>query len=181
MKLIKSIVSTVVLVVVLLGSIYGAYRLFPLRYLHEIRLASDEMDVDRYLVAALIKAESNFEIDAISRAEAKGVMQLTDDTAQFCAKKLGIDLKEGDIYSPAVNIRLGVFYLKRMLEMFNGDEALAVAAYNAGEGRVHEWLNNPEYSTDGENLKIIPYAETERHVKKIETYKKIYKVLYPNL
>ena len=108
-------------------------------------------------------------------------MQLTDETAQFCAEKMGIELNEGDIYSPAINIRLGTFYLSRMLNLFDGDERLAVAAYNAGEGRVQEWLKNPTLSTDGESLDFIPYEETRRHVEKIETYKKIYKLLYPNL
>ncbi|MBQ3110135.1 MAG: lytic transglycosylase domain-containing protein [Clostridia bacterium] len=181
MKLIRSIVSTFIVAIVIIGSIFCAYRLFSLKYVHEIRQSADEMGVDRFLVAALIKAESNFNVDAISRADAKGVMQLTDETAQFCAEKMGIELNEGDIYSPAINIRLGTFYLSRMLNLFDGDERLAVAAYNAGEGRVQEWLKNPTLSTDGESLDFIPYEETRRHVEKIETYKKIYKLLYPNL
>ena len=181
MKLIRSIVSALVITALLLGVIWGAYTLFPLKYLDEIRLFSAQMDLDPYLVTALIKAESNFGEGAVSRADAKGVMQLTDDTAQFCAQKLNIELKEGDIYSPHINIRLGTFYLKRMLTLFDGDESLAVAAYNAGEGRVREWLKNPEYSTDGESLENIPYEETKRHVEKIKMYKKVYKLLYPNI
>ncbi len=181
MKLIRSIVSLVIIVIIIIGAIYGAYRLFPLRYLYDIRTVSDEMGVDRYLVAALIKAESNFESDAVSSANAKGVMQLTDETAAFCASKMGFELKVGDIYSPSINIRLGVYYLKRMLDLFDGNEELAVAAYNAGEGRVKEWLNDPTLTTDGETLDIIPYKETEKHVEKINIYKKVYKLLYPNL
>lgn len=181
MKLIRSIVSTLLIVAVILGAIYSAYRLFPLKYLYEIRQSADEIGIDRFLVTALIKAESNFNVDAISRADAKGVMQLTDETAQFCAEKLGMELKDGDIYSPAINIRLGTFYLGRMLTLFNGDEGLAVAAYNAGEGRVREWLKDPALSTDGESLDVIPYEETRRHVEKIAMYKKIYKLLYPNI
>lgn len=181
MKIIRSIVSTLIIVVILLAAIAGAYKLFPLKYLHEIRTYADEMGVDRYLVAALIKAESNFDVNAVSRADAKGVMQLTDSTALFCAEKLGVEFESGDIYSPAVNIRLGVFYLKRMLELFNDDESLAVAAYNAGEGRVRQWLDDPSLTTDGEKLHSIPYKETERHVQKIKMYKKIYKLLYPNM
>lgn len=181
MKLIKSLVSTLLVVIIILGATYGAYRLFPLKYLHEIRSFSDEMGVDRYLVAALIKAESNFNANVVSSAGAKGVMQLTDETARFCAGKLQLEFNESDVYSPAVNIRLGVYYLKRTLELFNGNEDLAIAAYNAGEGRVREWLNDPTLSPDGERLHTIPYEETRKHVEKIATYKKIYKVLYPNL
>ncbi len=181
MKLIKSILATLLTVAVLVGAVMASYRLFPLKYLGEIRQFSEEMGVDKYLVVSLIKAESNFNPDAVSSAKAKGVMQLTDETAQFCAEKLGITLNEGDIYKSEINIRLGVYYLKRMLELFGGDEDLAVAAYNAGEGRVREWLKDPTLSTDGESLQIIPYEETRKHVKKIATYKKVYKLLYPNI
>ncbi|MGM9551784.1 MAG: lytic transglycosylase domain-containing protein [Clostridia bacterium] len=181
MKFIRNILSTLLAIMVLIGAVITAYRLFPIKYVEEIRNVSVEMGVDKYLVAALIKAESNFKSDALSNANAKGVMQLTDETAAFCAEKMGIVLDEGDIYDPYVNIRLGVYYLKRTLELFDGDETLAVAAYNAGEGRVKEWLNDPTFSTDGESLHIIPYEETRRHVEKINSYKKIYKLLYPNL
>ncbi|MBQ8003382.1 MAG: lytic transglycosylase domain-containing protein [Clostridia bacterium] len=181
MKLIKSLLGTALTVALLLGAIWGAYRLFPLKFIDEIRLYSDEMGVDRHLTASLIKAESNFNENAVSGADAKGVMQLTDETAAFCASKLGITINDGDIYNPDINIRLGVYYLKRMLDIFGGDESLAVAAYNAGEGRVAQWLADPSVSTDGATLESIPYKETERHVKKINVYKKIYKLLYPNL
>ncbi|MBR5535673.1 MAG: lytic transglycosylase domain-containing protein [Clostridia bacterium] len=181
MKLIKGIVGLFITFAILCGAVWGIYRLFPLKYLTEIRTVCGELNVDPYLVAALIKAESNFNMDAISRADAKGVMQLTDETAEFCAEKLNMELAEGDIYSPKVNIRLGSYYLKRMLDLFEGDEALAIAAYNAGAGRVKKWLKNPEYSPDGESLQVIPYEETKNHVKKIEAYKKIYKILYPNI
>jgi len=108
-------------------------------------------------------------------------MQLTDTTAEYCAGNLGITLSEGDIYKPEINIKLGVYFLKRLLDLYDGDEDLAIAAYNAGEGRVNEWLANPEYSTDGETLDSIPYRETERHVEKIRFYKWVYRILYPNL
>ena len=159
----------------------GLYRLFPIRYTALLREEAAKNDVDKYLVAALIKAESNFTADAISSADARGLMQLTDDTARYCADQLGIDLSDSDIYDPEINIKLGVYYLKLMLERFDGNEDLAAAAYNAGEGNVANWLSDPSYSTDGVNLDAIPYSETENHVKKIAFYKQIYKLLYPNL
>lgn len=181
MKLLKKLILPIVAIVALICSVIGVYRLFPLKYVDHIRQVSEEMNVDPYLVAALIKAESNFDKNAVSDAGAKGVMQLTDETALFCAQKLGLELKEGDLYRPEVSIRLGAYYLKRTLELFDGDETLAVAAYNAGEGRVREWLQNEKYSSDGKSLDTIPYSETKNHVEKIADYKKIYKVLYPNL
>lgn len=181
MKLIKSMLSVLLIVAILLGVLWGIYTLYPLKYIDEIRESADEMGVDRYLVAALIKAESNYNPAAVSSAGAMGVMQLTEETALFCSEKLGVTLSEGDIFTPEVNIRLGTYYLKRTMELFNNDESLAVAAYNAGEGRVRGWLNDERYSSDGETLHTIPYEETKNHVEKIENYKKIYKMLYPNL
>ncbi len=182
MKHIKRILSLVlVLTVFAVIGIGVLYHLFPLKYVDTIRSCSEEMGVDPFLVAALIKAESNYDSLALSKAQAKGVMQLTDETALFCAEKLKMEIEDGDIYKPEVNIKLGVYYLKRMQTLFNGDDSLAVAAYNAGEGRVREWLSEPAYSSDGVTLDVIPYSETEKHVEKINNYKKIYKLLYPNL
>lgn len=181
MKFLKKTVAMVVVAAVLFGAIGVIYYLYPLKYTSDIREYSEEMGVDPHLVAALIKAESNFDKDAQSDAGAKGVMQLTDETARFCAEKLGIELKDGDVYNPDINIRLGVYYLKRTFELFDGDVTLAVAAYNAGEGRVRAWLRDERYSSDGKTLHTIPYEETKNHIEKIQTYQKVYKILYPNL
>lgn len=181
MKFLKYMVCLLIIFVLAGALLLIVYGFFPMKYTDIIRREAKSQGVDKFLVAALIKAESNFDTKAVSAAEAKGVMQLTDETAAFCAEKMGITLNDGDIYKPEINIKLGVCYLKRMLEMYQDDEDMAIAAYNAGEGRVREWLNDPEYSTDGEKLDNIPYEETKKHVEKIRMYKKIYSVLYPNL
>ena len=179
MRVLRTFFATLLTVILVIGMVVGAYTVFPLKNVEDIRSISREMGIDRYLVAALIKAESNFDESAISKADAKGLMQLTDETAMFCAEKMGMELGEGDVYNPEINIRLGSFYLKRLLDMFDGNVDSAIAAYNAGEGRVKEWLGNKEYSSNGEELDNIPYGETKRHVKKIAQYQKIYKLLYP--
>lgn len=181
MKIFGKLMGVILTVALLCGAVALLYVIYPLRYTHSIRQCSEEMGLDPYLVTALIKAESNFECDAKSSKDAKGLMQLTDETAAFCAQKLGIELKEGDVYDPKINIRLGSCYLKRTMDIFNQDDKMAIAAYNAGEGRVKEWLADKRYSADGETLDTIPYEETKKHVKKIEMYRKIYKILYPNL
>ncbi len=181
MKIFGKTIAMIVLVTLLCTAVAMLYVIYPLRYTHSIRLCSEQMDIDPYLVTALIKAESNFDCDATSSKNAKGVMQLTDETAEFCARKMGIELNDSDVYDPTINITLGCCYLRRTLDIFNQDETLAIAAYNAGEGRVKEWLADKRYSADGEKLDNIPYEETKNHVKKIELYRKIYKILYPNL
>lgn len=181
MKFFKYTFITAAVLALAALALLGVYRLFPLRYTAILQYEAAENGVDKYLAAALIKAESNFTADAVSIAEAKGLMQLTDATALYCAGQLGVQLNDGDIYDPEINIKLGMYYLKLMLERFGGNEDLAVAAYNAGEGNVANWLSDPSYSTDGESLDTIPYSETESHVKKIAFYKRVYKLLYPNL
>lgn len=181
MKFVKKLMAIVLVMLLIAGVVMGIYTIYPLKHAEHIRQVADSTGVDRYLVAAMIKAESNYNENALSKANAKGLMQLTDETAAFCAEKMGMELKDGDVFDPETNIRLGVYYYKRVLEIFNYNEELAIAAYNAGEGRVREWLSNESYSSDGESLDVIPYKETENHIKKIKKYQKIYKFLYPNL
>lgn len=181
MKIFRKLITILLVFLVFFGSIVLLYGIFPLKYTSLIRSVSEEAGVDPYLVTALIKAESNFKYDAVSQKGAKGLMQLTDETAFFCAEKIGIEIKEGDVYNPEVNIKLGVCYLKRTLDLFNSDTRLAVAAYNAGEGRVREWLADVRYSEDGKTLTTVPYEETKNHIEKIEFYQKMYRILYPNL
>ena len=181
MKFIKKLMAFVLVIMVIFGVVMGVYTLYPLKYTEYIRTVSEETGIDKYLIASIIRAESNYDEKALSNAGAKGLMQLTDETAAFCAEKMGIELNDGDVFNPEINIRLGVYYYKRVLELFDYDETLAIAAYNAGEGRVRAWLSNESYSSDGKTLDVIPSKETENHIKKIENYQKIYKFLYPNL
>ena len=129
------------------------------------------------LVYAIMKAESGFNERAVSRAGAVGLMQLMPSTARFVCEREGVvydgtKLSEGDY-----NVTLGCMYLVYLLSKF---EVLntAVAAYNAGEGTVEKWLNDKSLSRDGKNLTDIPYRETREYVKKVCSYRKIYKMIY---
>lgn len=154
------------------------YRLFPSRHGDIINKYCDEFDVSPHLVMALIKAESNFDEDAVSHAGAKGLMQLTDETFEHCMKVLGREPSAEDISNPDTNIYAGVWYLSYLLEKYDGDITKAVAAYNAGATNVDKWLQNPELSPDGKTLADIPFGETKRHCEKISRYYKIYEFLY---
>ena len=128
--------------------------------------------LDGALVYSVMKAESNFQEDAESDAGAVGIMQLLPSTAAFVCEREGIPfdavrLKEGEY-----NVTLGCAYLSYLLEVF--EEETALAAYNAGEGRVREWLKDGRYSANGRTLFHIPYPETARYLKKIFFFRKIY-------
>ena len=180
-KIIKfiAIVLSIFTLIYLLDDGYNflMHTIYPLRYKEQIEKYSQEYDLDKFLVMAVIKAESNFIRDAHSGV-ARGLMQVTDDTANWISKELGAPFDPEDIEDPEKNIEFGCFYLSYLLNHYGDDETLALAAYNAGMGNVRKWLENPEHSPDGVTLKNIPFKETRDYVKKINKYKLIYKKLY---
>lgn len=160
------------------GNILRAF--FPLAYEEVITNYAQEYGVDEHLVMAVIKAESNFETDAVSHKTAKGLMQLMPDTANWIAGKLGLgSLSEEALLTPEMNIGLGCYYLSYLEELYDGDLTCVLAAYNAGHGNVDRWLLDPAYSADQKTLTKIPYAETEQYVAKVKNYLRIYRMLYP--
>lgn len=128
----------------------------PAHYDPIIRQLSNQYDVDYHLVRAVIKVESDFNPSVVSKKGAQGLMQLMPETAQ--------DMNVKDVFDPQDNIRGGVKYLRRLLDMFGEDLPLTLAAYNAGENVVKKY-----------NLQIPPYQETQEYVKKVLRYFDEYK------
>ncbi len=151
-------------------------KLFPAPYQDTINKYCKKYCVDKWIVTALIKAESNFNEDAVSHAGAKGIMQVTDETFSFCRENTKIE--SNDIFSPEANIHAGVWYLSYLTEKYDGNTRNALAAYNAGMGNVDKWLKDARYSSDGKTLQEIPFSETVRYTEKINRYKIIYRILY---
>ncbi len=151
-------------------------KLFPAPYMDTIDKYCKKYSVDKWIVTALIKAESNFNEDAVSHAGAKGIMQVTDETFSFCRENT--DIKNPDIFSPNSNIHAGVWYLSYLIKKYEGNTQNALAAYNAGMGNVDKWLKDTRYSSDGKTLEKIPFSETVRYTEKINRYKIIYSILY---
>ena len=176
-KFFKIVIAFVLLIAISSFTILTFYALFPIKYEKEISAYCKEFDVDKSLVYALIKAESNFNEKASSDANAKGLMQITDETFAFCAEKLQID-KSVSIYDTDTNLRAGIWYLSYLLEKYDGNVENAIAAYNAGFSNVDKWLSSPDYSKNGETLDKVPFGETQRYIEKIIKYKKIYSILY---
>lgn len=156
----------------------GLCILFPIEHYDVIKKYSEEYGLDPALVCAVINTESGFDADAQSSKGAKGLMQLMDDTANWIAPQIPIEnfnvfrLKE-----PELNIQLGCWYLSYLEKRYNGNLTLIVAAYNAGAGNIEKWLDNENYSNDGETLSHIPYRETNNYVIKIKINCFIYRQL----
>ena len=179
MKFKKIIICLIVAIVILVGGKYSIKKyLYPYKYKEIIDKYSYEYNLDPFLVLAVIKTESNFNTDAESSKGAKGLMQIMDSTGEWIGSKVEIDKFNANmLYDPEINIEFGCWYLNSLLKEFS-DLSLALAAYNGGSGNVTKWLNNPEYSSDGENLTYIPFKETKKYVDKVNTRYNVYKFLY---
>lgn len=152
--------------------------LYPLEYSDIVNEMAEEYDLDPSFVFAVIHTESKFDANAQSSAQAKGLMQITDDTYRWALRRAGE--QEGDsedLFVPEINIRYGCYILTLLAEQFEDTETV-LAAYNAGQGRVQEWLENPAYSNDGKTLEKIPYEETAEYVRRVLTAQKRYQRLY---
>ena len=151
--------------------------------LHEkfVSMYSDEYGVDENLVFAVIKAESNFQEDAVSHKDALGLMQIMKETAEDVARKYNIEIdfnnSEREILNVQNNIKIGTKYLAVLLEKYKNIE-VAVAAYNAGIGTVDNWIEKEIIKSDGSDIENIPYKETNNYVRKILRNYKIYQDLY---
>jgi soluble lytic murein transglycosylase len=149
--------------------------LYPLDYKETIVEYADCYGINRALVFAMVKSESSFNKKAVSSKGAKGLMQITDKTAEYIAKKLGVE--EYDLFDEKTNVNFGCYYIKYLYVRFKDIET-ALVAYNAGEGNVSLWLTNEEYSKDGKTLLNIPFNESREYLQKIklnfENYKKLY-------
>ena len=179
MKVKKFIIWFIIASVILIGGKYSIKNyIYPYKYSEIVNKYSYEYDLDPLLVLSVIKTESNFNIESESIKGAKGLMQIMDSTGEWIAEKLEVDnFNPNMIYEPEINIRFGCWYLNNLLMEF-GDLSLALAAYNGGSGNVTKWLNDPEYSSDGENLTYIPFKETKKYVDKVSTRYNIYKFIY---
>jgi peptidoglycan lytic transglycosylase len=151
----------------------------PLRHDDIIRQQARDKRLNPALIAAVIYAESRFRDGQTSSAGALGLMQLTPQTAHDIARKSGgIEFRVDDLATPQVNIAYGSFYLRYLLDRYGGNEAFALAAYNAGEGNVDRWIDAARRRGVGLTVEAIPFAETREYVKKVERYKHEYRRNY---
>lgn len=166
------------IIVLILNTKNMLRRIYPVKYGDTILDAAAMYNLDPLLVCAVIKTESNFNPNAQSGKNAKGLMQITDPTAEWIREKANnfSSLKLTD--APEENIFMGCFYIDYLLNYYNGNEKNALAAYNAGFNTVNRWLSDRSLSSDGVNLDKIPYRETELYVTKVLNNKRIYTLLY---
>jgi soluble lytic murein transglycosylase len=155
--------------------------LFPEPYWTTIKIESAKNNLDPYLVASLIRQESEFNPSVISYANAYGLMQLLPSVGKSLAREQGISHFETfQLLDPDTNIRLGTRYLRQMLDKFGGVQEYALAAYNAGDSRVTDWQAAGPYNGIDEFVESIPFSQTREYVQAILRNIEIYRAIDAN-
>ena len=175
-KLTKLLLGVIILITLIVGVLRFMCFLYPNEYKTSVNKYSNMYDLSDELVYAVIRAESKFDENAVSAKGAVGLMQIMEPTGDWAAEKIGLD--SVDLYDPDTNIHIGCFYLAYLLDMYDEDLKCTLAAYNAGQTNVNQWLEDEKYSKDGKNLDKIPFDETEKYVEKVTNNIKKYGFLY---
>jgi soluble lytic murein transglycosylase len=154
--------------------------IFPQPYWGDLVADSERNGLDPYLVASLIRQESEFNAGAVSKANAIGLMQLLPSVGKQNAKQEGIKkFQAAELLNPAINLELGTRNLRQVLDRFGGQAEYALAAYNAGDMPVRQWLAVGDYKDVPEFVESIPYTETREYVQAIMRNREMYRALYP--
>ncbi len=177
-KIIGFIILTILTVI---GLSYGiiAYQSSrtQINYQDQIKKYSDKYNVDPLLTAAIVKVESDFDNDAQSHQNAKGLMQLLDETAKHSAEVIGEKYYPEKLNDIDYNLNLGVGYYDYLFKYYNNKE-LALAAYNGGVGNVDKWIDEGLLNKDDPDISKIPFNETRQYVTKVLSNYNVYKTFY---
>ncbi|MFC0216196.1 lytic transglycosylase domain-containing protein [Paenibacillus chartarius] len=161
------------------NSTFVAKKLYPIYYQQEIRDSAANYELDPFLIAAIIRVESNYKTGQQSKKGAIGMMQIMPDTAQWIVEAGGHPKHTLDeLHDVGVNINLGSWYVSWLLKHYDGSLLYATAAYNAGQGNVDKWKDAGTWDGTLENIKDIPFGETRHYVQRVLYYWKKYHKLY---
>lgn len=177
-KIIGFIILTILTVI---GLSYGiiAYQTSrtQINYQDQIKKYSDKYNVDPLLTAAIVKVESDFDNDAQSHQNAKGLMQLLDETAKHSAEVIGEKYYPEKLNDIDYNLNLGVGYYDYLFKYYNNKE-LALAAYNGGVGNIDKWIDEGLLDKNDPDISKIPFNETRQYVTKVLSNYNVYKTFY---
>ena len=153
--------------------------LFPRPYWDQLVADAQTNGLDPFLVASLIRQESEFNPGAVSQANAYGLMQLLPSAGKSEAKKEGVkDFTTNSLLNPTINLQLGTRDLRQSLDRYSGQVEYALAAYNAGDTPVRQWIAMNDYKDMPEWVESIPYTETREYVQGIMRNREMYRAVY---
>lgn len=187
MKLLKRMLSLIIIIIIFLLTLFYFVIYMNITDRHKpfikyINKYSQEYKVDKNIIAAIVKIESDFTPEAISQANARGLMQIIPDTGKWVANKLGEEFNLDKLLNPEVNIKYGTYYLSWLIDYYENNLDYAVMAYNAGFGNVDTWIK--EGLVKNKNYDNIPFEETKNYINKFNriynSNKKIFNSYYTN-
>jgi soluble lytic murein transglycosylase len=153
------------------------HTIFPLPYEALVRQEAGRNGIDPMLVAGVMRQESTFQADAVSRAGAIGLMQVLPKTGHLLARRLKLRYSREKLNDPEYNLRLGTLYLADLLKQFGSPEA-ALAAFNAGEDRISTWQAERKYEEIPELVESIPFTETREYIQIVLRNAEVYRMIY---
>jgi soluble lytic murein transglycosylase len=162
------------------GPLGDAVREFtlPLRHDDIIRQQASDKGLDAALIAAVIYEESRFR-DQTSHAGARGLMQITPETADFIANRSGgVRFRQSDLATPQINIAYGAWFLRYLIDHYDGNETLAIAAYNAGQTNVDGWVERAGGPESFDAARDVPFPETRAYVENVQERRSEYRDHY---
>lgn len=150
---------------------------YPKPYPQEVEETAGEFGLDPLLLYAIMREESRYDPEAISRAYAQGLMQIIPSTREWIAEQMKIEVDPIEIFDPGMNIHLGAWYLRHLLDYFEEDLDYAVAGYNGGPGNVNKWKENPLIQEKADFFRWIGSGETREYVPKVLLSYEVYRWL----
>lgn len=151
---------------------------YPTPYANVVEAAAVEYDFDPLLIWAIMRQESRYDSDAISYVGARGLMQIMPATQTWIAEEMGREISPGEAFDLDTNVEMAVWLLRFLLDYFDGDLELVLAAYNGGAGSVDAWLGNPLVSDRDDFLRWIEYRETREYLGHVMLNYEVYQFFY---
>ncbi|MDO4661776.1 MAG: lytic transglycosylase domain-containing protein [Tissierellia bacterium] len=185
MKVIKQILRIIIYIIIAIAVsialsfsvIYYQTSRENFKYQEEIEKYANEYNMDPMLISAIVKVESGFNNEAQSQKDAKGLMQLMNETAQHISDLEGIDYIPEKLEDPDYNLMLGTSYIRYLYDYY-GNIDLALAAYNGGIGNVDDWIKDGTIQRNNPNVDNIPIEETRQYVKKVNANYNVMRTFY---
>ncbi|HLG96121.1 MAG TPA: transglycosylase SLT domain-containing protein [Bryobacteraceae bacterium] len=152
---------------------------FPMPYQKQLEALCRPLSLDPYLVAALIRQESEFNPKAVSHSNARGLTQVMPATGRQLSRQLGMrSFRTSMLFNPDTNLKLGTYYLKALSDQLEGKWEATLASYNAGKSRVLSWLADSNFHEPAEFVESIPFNETRAYVQSVLRNAEVYRRLY---
>jgi soluble lytic murein transglycosylase len=153
---------------------------YPRPHTATVESEAAAFDVDPLLIWAIMRAESRYDTGAFGYAGERGLMQILPPTQDWVSEQLGEEISPGDAFTPEANVHMAAWLLRFLLDYFDGDVELAIAAYNGGAGSVDTWQADPLVSDRDDLLRWIGFGQTREYLEKVSLYYRVYQALYPS-